>query len=558
MALIKLGSSGPEIRSLQEKLRILNLMSSPPSATFDAITQKAVIEFQNRHPWLKIDGIVGPKTLADINESILRLEGESLLQRFAADQAPIGTTQLRANAALALAIQRRLNMLGLYPGGKLLDGDFGIRSQSSLQKFCKLSALGVETPFLLTPKIATALIETSSLDPVFEQAKDLARMIQIYRDFEKASEANEGKLALLDMGAELSPFRESLYRSQEFIQQTTSAGFEVSEPGQLGFADYPFLGSLPKIKSFPSTFFGSDITEACVCLGEIKEGRLLSSWFGHNALDLVECWSASKVIPILNVYSQLGGKIPDDSDALVLRNIDNPESQFQLKSVCVDICTYRDGVSKSNALAATLNAFEADREKWIRSQTGNKSAISFGGRYRDQPLIINPDIFDNSSDRELLQSRQISEGGNMLSVYDLTRFISLLGWHQILPPSQKLPNLAKKAYQALTIIFATDTARYVDIALATLGVANRIQSLSVLSKLGYGYSEFRNVTEMVYTAFVQFADQHISANPKLRSLAMTFRCSLPGSGDEVAIQADTAIAVAVTELLRRVISEDFS
>ena len=85
-----------------------------------------------------------------------------------------------------------------------------------------------------------------------------------------------------------------------------------------------------------------------------------------------------------------------------------------------------------------------------------------------------------------------------------------------------------------------------------------VDSLVVISKLGFGVSTRRNVTELVYTAFAQFNDKRDPSRPQLRSFALTLRSSKSGAGSAVAIQVDTAIATAVTEIIRRIVTEDFS
>jgi len=257
------GARGPEVKALQEKLRTLHLMSSPASAHFDAATQEAVLTFQKRHPWLKVDAVVGPKTIAEINESISQLEGELLLERFAAEGAAMGMADLQANPRLGLALQRRLHGLGLYPGGPLLDGDFGSRSQSSLEKFCTLRGIDSSTPLQLTSAIVADVLKSPSLDQVFAQADQVETLAHVYHEMEIQAKATVDHLALLDMGANGSPFRESLYRCNEAIQQATTSSVASSHPQPLEFEDYPSLGSLPRIKSVPAAFFGPDIAEAC-------------------------------------------------------------------------------------------------------------------------------------------------------------------------------------------------------------------------------------------------------------------------------------------------------
>jgi peptidoglycan hydrolase-like protein with peptidoglycan-binding domain len=156
MDLLILGSSGAEVRELQEKLIKLGFLSSAVSGSFDATTESAVKDFQTQRPWLLTDGVVGPMTLGEIDDTISVLDGQATLKAFAAGSASLDMASLRENALLSLAIQRRLRGLGLYPGGKLIDGDFGPKSQAALKHLCDETDL-VTIPFQLTPEIADKL-----------------------------------------------------------------------------------------------------------------------------------------------------------------------------------------------------------------------------------------------------------------------------------------------------------------------------------------------------------------------------------------------------------------
>jgi peptidoglycan hydrolase-like protein with peptidoglycan-binding domain len=555
MALLSLGSSGAEVRELQEKLIKLGFLSSAASGSFDATTESAVKDFQTQRPWLLTDGVVGPMTLGEIDDAISVLDGQAALKAFAAGSASLDMASLKKNSLLSLAIQRRLRGLGLYPGGKLIDGDFGPRSQAALKDFCNEVGISVSTPLQLTPAIADQLLTTQQISSVLNNAQNTSVVSTKFNNFQAAVGANNDKLGFLDMGAQQSPFKETIYRGQDFLVATKSAGIQSSSPGTLSFSSYPNIGTAPTIDASGLNFLGSDITEACLCLRHFDGGQLTTSWLGKKALDLVECWSASKIIPILNVLCQVGDRIPSNPSDLILKNTGSAGRQFELSNALVDICSYRVSVPHSNALSATLNAFESDREKWIESQTGTKS-IQFGGKYGITATIGVPEIRDRSRNSQILSFQSTATGGNLISAYDLTRFISLVGWHGLLSSTQKLPNISDRGIEQAVIALGTDTARYVDTAISTLGLENVGDSLVVLSKLGFGYSSRRDVTELVYTAFAQFIDKQNPIQPKLRSFALTLRSSKSGAGSAIAV--DTAIATAVTEIVRRIVTEDFS
>ncbi|AFZ07064.1 hypothetical protein Osc7112_2650 [Oscillatoria nigro-viridis PCC 7112] len=65
-----------------------------------------------------------------------------------------------------------------------------------------------------------------------------------------------------------------------------------------------------------------------------------------------------------------------------------------------------------------------------------------------------------------------------------------------------------------------------------------------------------NVTNL--TAFVQFIDRHEpSSDPKLRSFALTLRAAKRSSTNAEAIRVDSSIALAVTEIIRQIVTEMF-
>lgn len=544
------GSTGSEVRELQGKLVKLGFLSSTLSGTFDAETESAVKSFQTQRPWLLIDGIVGKMTLGEIDDTLSELDGQDALKTFASSSSSLDMASLNAQPLLCLAVQRRLRGLGLYPGGQQIDGNFGLRSQESLKGFCNRVGIPISIPLQLTSLVAEKLLNMQQWPSALDDAKNSSSISNKYLNFQKAVSANDSKLGFLDMGAQQSPFKKEIYRGREFLAATKSAGIKSSSPGTLSFSNYPNLGSLPTITV--GLDFLSGITESCVCLGNFDGSVLTTTWLGKKATDPVECLSATKIIPILNVLCKIGNKIPANPSDLILKNTGSGGRQFELPVVFIDICSYRVTVPHSNALSETLNAFESNPEQWIKDQTGNSRPLRFGGAYGVNATIAVPEIRDRSSSTVLLAFQRTATGANAISTYDLTRLISLIGWHKLLSNSQQLPNVEDRGIEQAVIALGTDTARYVDIAISTLGLENVVDSLVVLSKLGYGQSA------LVYTAFVQFVDRRQSEMPRLRTCAMTLRAAKSASTDAEAIRVDTAIATAVTELIRRIVTDDFS
>lgn len=500
MAILSIGSSSSEVRVLQEKLTELTIYTSAISGTFDQLTETAVKIFQSRHPWLLIDGIVGPITLDEINDSISDLRGKASLQRIAGGTTSLTLADLRQDNSLCIHLQKCFRALGLYPGGKLVDGDFGPRSQEAFKQFCINVGITVVVPIQLNPSIAQILLSTLQIPSILGDFS-IATVKRQIADFQKAVGANDAKLGFLDMGVDRSPFKHLVYQYSNFLDNTKTAGIDTDLAPSLSFDSYPNLGDVPNINSSKLAFLPPDITQACICIGKIDGGFFSSSWLGKNELKPVECLSATKIIPILNVLCQIGSRFPLDPSDLILKNNGSEVRRFEFSSALIDICSYRISVPHSNAMSATLNSFEKDRESWIKQQTGNSNSIQFGGKYGVTPIISMPELRDqskNPKDPSLLSFKKEAIGGNSISAYDLTRFISLVGWHQFLSASQQLSSISQKGLNQAIMALGTDTARYVDTAISTLGLENVIESAIVLSKLGYGNSA------LVYTAFVQF------------------------------------------------------
>jgi len=149
----------------------------------------------------------------------------------------------------------------------------------------------------------------------------------------------------------------------------------------------------------------------------------------------------------------------------------------------------------------------------------------------------------------------------LISAYDLTRIVSQIAWHRHLPPTNRLPAAQWHSLTSLITAMGYDTARYVDTAIAALGLQYFIGDPVVISKMGFGYSDQRKCTELTYTACVQFVDRlaksHDQSVPKLRSVNMTLRAVLDlKNPDREALEIDARMAATVAEILRRVVTEE--
>jgi hypothetical protein len=369
-----------------------------------------------------------------------------------------------------------------------------------------------------------------------EIAKDRQR---VFKEFLKLEEGFNGdKLAILDKGIKNSPFRMQVESYPERLTQKPAVAIA-------GAPSYPDVGKLPLIDEQALEFLHPDIKHACVCIGGTNGGPFKARWLGRNALDREECWSATKIIPILNIVCSIDADISTCA-------VRGDGKSFGFLDVVEDIITYEEKIASSNALSAMLKRFQtyAALEAWLRGITGNEYAI-FRGLYGEAPAIAAPELVEQ--DRVLLTAAPETEkGDNSVTTYDLTRIISMLGWHYHLPQSAQLPGMKWNNLKLIARTLGKDTARYTDVALEKLGIRDSISNLIILSKLGFGTTKYRKRTELTYTCFVQFSYQG-----RLKSVAMTLRgAKALGDSDREAVEIDARMAAEVTEILRRLVTDE--
>ncbi|MBD2776932.1 hypothetical protein [Iningainema tapete] len=125
------------------------------------------------------------------------------------------------------------------------------------------------------------------------------------------------------------------------------------------FQPYPKLGELPQIYSQALEFIHPDIKEACICVGRLSDGKIKAHWMGRNALNKNQFWSATKIIPLLNIISQLNTKFPNvDIDNCAIVDPENTKKSVPFFNVAHDIVSYQNKIASSNALAAMCKRFE--------------------------------------------------------------------------------------------------------------------------------------------------------------------------------------------------------
>lgn len=348
-------------------------------------------------------------------------------------------------------------------------------------------------------------------------------------------------------------------RLQEFTQAWSVP--ENSAP------DYPQRGVLPVLAAEGLDFLHPDITEACVCVGGQTDGQFRSRWLGRNPLRPVQFWSTTKIVPLLNVVAQVNRAFPQQS--LENCRIQSPDGRWSLpfEQAAVNIVSYQGDAlwqalrakpwmpallrrpsPNSNALSALLKRFEtyAGLESWWQQITGNPE-LEFRGNYGRSPLLEWPELVDSRTQQVLLKAAPLMEkGDNHVSACDLTRLLSMLGWHGLLPAAARLPDVEWVGLAAVIRALGQDCARYVDEAIAVLQWQPR--SLLVLSKDGYGASDERHTDELTYTALVWLTLP--DAVP--RTLAIALRAVRPNHGrpNSQHRMLDARMATAVTQILQ--------
>ena len=218
-----------------------------------------------------------------------------------------------------------------------------------------------------------------------EIAKDGQR---VFKEFLKLEEGFNGdKLAILDKGIKNSPFRMQVESYPERLTQKPAVAIA-------GAPSYPDVGKLPLMDEQALEFLHPDIKHACVCIGGTNEGPFKARWLGRNALDREECWSATKIIPILNIVCSIDADISTCT-------VRGDGKSFGFLDVVEDIITYEEKIASSNALSAMLKRFQTYTalEAWLRGITGNEYAI-FRGLYGEAPAIAAPELIEQ--DRVLL------------------------------------------------------------------------------------------------------------------------------------------------------------
>lgn len=395
-------------------------------------------------------------------------------------------------------------------------------------------------------------------------AEDLKQIFQFF--FQQEKGFNQEELAFLDRGVQSSAYRNEIAQYAVRLQGAAGVEMAIAKP-----VPYPQRGEVFFVNE-GLDFLPAEVLSACVCMQSVTDGAVQGRWIGRDALSDRQLWSSTKFIPLLNVAAQVNALDPlVDISQCRVRSADSAGrfSGFPFEDLATGIMTYDNRISSSNSLSVMFKRFATPEnlEKWVKQITGNQS-LSFQGRYGEVPFIQNPELWSSQASRVLLKSPGIRHSGqNLMSTYDLTRLITMAGWHWRLESAKRLPNTQTRSLTAIIRAMAHDTARYIDVAFETLGLSQWVQAPVIISKSGFGRSDSRDRTELTYCALAQFSLPRQLANPKISapdptaayqhySLGFTLIAAQNlGDANEEARYVDAIMATAVTELIRRVVTQ---
>lgn len=471
---------------------------------------------------------------------------------------------LKTDSELVKDIQTQLSRLGFYPSGSLIDGLYGVRTEQALTDFCKSVHLNNMDTGKFGKSWVQALQPESPPIPTWIEEKDRDT---IYKTFLKESaKGTIDKPTLFYKGINSSVYQNQIKDYPDRLMQKADGKTLVSITQKTDdFQSFPQVGQLPEIDAQGLNFLHPEITEACLCVGSFVNGEFKTKWLGRNALSKTEFWSSSKIIPILNVVCRSNiNDFRTDIDTCLIRGRDLNGKYLELSchDVLKDILSYENRIASSNSLAAMLKQFStpAELERWLKRMTGNQDLI-FTGRYGEDPFIPEPEL-STQPPKGLWRPRQVilqgvserHRGENTITAYDLTRMISMLGWHYHIPQSSRLPGAQWHSLESVIRAMGNDSARLTDVALDILDLADKISSVVIISKLGNGVTQIRDRAEAVYVALVQFIQPSTTGIQQLVTLSMAIKGAKrlePRDAQREVVELDARMATEVTEIIRR-------
>lgn len=346
---------------------------------------------------------------------------------------------------------------------------------------------------------------------------------------EESSGCHSEKLLFLDGGAKINS--QILTNLDHKLNQRVN-GKSVPE----GWHLYPNLGEIPKIQTQGLDFVIPEISEICVCLGSFYEDQIYCQWLGRSPLNPVQMWSTTKVTPMLR---SITASLQKHQNCQISPISQWKIADYSLSEIYDRIVDYQDQNLSSNALSAMLKLFfnPLELESWWQEITGNRQ-LQFTGLYGEEPFYDRPILSDI---QEVLLTPAVTphrsgQGRNLVSAYDLVRLFTLMGWHNHLPVSARLPWLEREHCRSMVKSLARDPARYVHRCLP---------EIPTFAKMGFGYSDQRQRTEIAYVCFVPL-------NP-----TQSFSFALRGYNsladpDDSARSIDVCVAIAVSQLWQKI------
>jgi hypothetical protein len=391
------------------------------------------------------------------------------------------------------------------------------------------------------------------------------------RELAIAAQANDDHLPGLDRGIEASPFLRELERYANSLRSAPDGHSVVPYPRPAaGFQAFPTLGIVPTIVSGREgrgglEWLSDEVSQACVCVGSFSTGASLAArWYGRRAAgDNVQFWSATKFVAGLHVLCQANRRRPSlpISQCRVRGRRNGAERLEPFDALFTEMVSYakdRREPGHSNAVGAMFKEIrdpaQPDVQQWLRRITGNDSLLLLGA-YGAAPYLREAALVDPTGSVQVPHTLS-GTSRNLVSAHDLVRLMTMVGWHLHLSPASRLPAAQWASLRSLIHGLGQDTARYVDIALETLGLLPSVRSPVVFSKLGYGTTspDFPDAPALTYVAFAQFIDTRTTPQ-RQRSFALALRIpTWPGAG----ARHDARMATEVTEIVRRVFNEEFA
>lgn len=127
---LRLGSSGKQVKTLQNRLIVLGYLTGEADGSFGSATEDAVAAFQKRNG-LDNDGVAGPTTLTRLYSSSAK--------KASSPAGHLGSLRPGAQGEAVRSLQRNLRTIGYYHGS--VDGDYGDGTTGAVIAFQKAYGL---------------------------------------------------------------------------------------------------------------------------------------------------------------------------------------------------------------------------------------------------------------------------------------------------------------------------------------------------------------------------------------------------------------------------------